>query len=293
MLQTTRGLLRDQLWPEWGRALETFSERPESLQFGSCLEERKAVSCSGLVGSSRLMLGLYCRDRWSLPVLWLTPSSESAERLTQDLRNCLRAEHLHEVVHFPEQDDTQETVIDPIRLRLLDPALPSLPGCAGLPDITLDAASFADLALPIERVFITENEVNFLAFPPVARAIVLFGAGYGWDALARAGWLHRCHVHYWGDLDTHGFAILDQLRGHFPHAASLLMDRDTLLAHRPHWDQEPEPARHDLHRLTPDEATLFDDLRFDRLQARLRLEQERVGFGWLSTQLRALPRRDR
>ena len=180
-----------------------------------------------------------------------------------------------------------------IRLRLLDPALPSLPGCAGLPDITLDAASFADLALPIERVFITENEVNFLAFPPVARAIVLFGAGYGWDALARAGWLHRCHVHYWGDLDTHGFAILDQLRGHFPHAASLLMDRDTLLAHRPHWDQEPEPARHDLHRLTPDEATLFDDLRFDRLQARLRLEQERVGFGWLSTQLRALPRRDR
>ncbi len=120
MLQTTRGLLRDQLWPEWGRALETFSERPESLQFGSCLEERKAVSCSGLVGSSRLMLGLYCRDRWSLPVLWLTPSSESAERLTQDLRNCLRAEHLHEVVHFPEQDDTQETVIDPIRLRLLD-----------------------------------------------------------------------------------------------------------------------------------------------------------------------------
>ncbi len=35
-----------------------------------------------------------------------------------------------------------------IRLRLLDPALPSLPGCAGLPDITLDAASFAGLALP-------------------------------------------------------------------------------------------------------------------------------------------------
>lgn len=172
-----------------------------------------------------------------------------------------------------------------IRFRLLAPALPRLPGCEGLPDITLDAASFADLALPVERVFITENETNFLAFPPVARAIVVFGAGYGWEALARAAWLHRCRLHYWGDVDTHGFAILNRLRGHFPHVASFLMDRETLLAHRLHWGEEPEPARQDLSRLTAEEAAVYDDLRFDRLQRRLRLEQERVGFGWLSAQL--------
>ncbi|MFO0208144.1 MAG: DUF3322 domain-containing protein, partial [Betaproteobacteria bacterium] len=58
-----------------------------------------------------------------------------------------------------------------IRFRLLDPSLPSLPGCEGLPDITLDAASFAALTLPARRVFITENETNFLAFPPAAGAI--------------------------------------------------------------------------------------------------------------------------
>jgi hypothetical protein len=40
-----------------------------------------------------------------------------------------------------------------------------------------------------------------------------------------------------------------------------------------------------LLRLTAQEATLYDDLRFDRLQPRLRLEQERVGFGWLNAQL--------
>ena len=68
-------------------------------------------------------------------------------------------------------------------------------------------------ALPARRVFITENETNFLAFPPAADAMVVFGAGYGWEALARASWLHRCQLHYWGDIDTHGFAILDQLRG--------------------------------------------------------------------------------
>lgn len=179
-----------------------------------------------------------------------------------------------------------------IRFRLLDPALPSLPGCqmsGGLPDITLDAVSFAALALPIERVFITENETNFLAFPAVARAIVVFGAGYGcWEALARAEWLHRCRLHYWGDIDTHGFAILDRLRAHFSHAASFLMDRETLLAHSLHWDKEPEPARHDLSRLTPEEAAVYDDLRFDRHQPRLRLEQERVGFGWVNERLRGL-----
>jgi hypothetical protein len=180
-----------------------------------------------------------------------------------------------------------------IRFRLLDPALPGLPGCHALPgvlpDIALDSASFAALALPVERVFITENETNFLAFPEVARAIVVFGAGYGWEALARAAWLHRCQLHYWGDIDTHGFAILDQLRGYFPGAASFLMNRDTLLAHRSHWGEEPEPARHDLPRLTTEETAVYDDLRFDRLQPGLRLEQERLGFGWVNERLRGLP----
>nr|WP_238551769.1 DUF2220 domain-containing protein [Candidatus Symbiobacter mobilis] len=176
-----------------------------------------------------------------------------------------------------------------IRFRLLDPTLPSLPGCVGCTDITLDAASFAGLALPVERVFITENETNFLAFPPVSRAIVVFGAGYGWEALARADWLHRCPLHYWGDIDTHGFAILDQLRGYFPHTASLLMDKETLLAHREHWGEEPDQACHDLRRLTPDEASLYDALRCDRFQERLRLEQERIGYHHLLAQLGLAP----
>ncbi|MBS0353827.1 MAG: hypothetical protein JSR83_07980 [Proteobacteria bacterium] len=172
-----------------------------------------------------------------------------------------------------------------LRFRLLDPALPSLPGCHGLPDITLDAASFAPLALPVRRVFITENETNFLAFPPVTKAIIVFGAGYGWEALAPATWLQDCKVHYWGDLDTHGFAILDQLREHLPHAASFLMDRETLLAHRPHWGKEPTPTQRELPRLTAEEATLYDALRFDHLQPGLRLEQEHVSYRWLSDRL--------
>ena len=168
-----------------------------------------------------------------------------------------------------------------IRFRLLDPVLARSFGCRGLPDVTLDAASFAALVPPVGDVFVTENEINFLAFPRVARAIVVFGGGYGGEAMARIAWLHRCRLHYWGDIDTHGFAILDRLRGHFAHVASFLMDQETLFAHREHWGHEPAPRRDDLSNLTPEEGAIYDELRFDRIRPGLRLEQERIGYGWL------------
>lgn len=171
-----------------------------------------------------------------------------------------------------------------IRFRVLDPVLALLPGVM-LPDIALDADSFAALDVPIRRVFITENETNFLAFPPVARSIVVFGAGYGWDALARAEWLTRCTVHYWGDIDTHGAAILDQLRGCFAHVESFLMDRSTLLAHEALWGEEHDQATHALSRLTPAEHALFDELRTNCIRVGLRLEQERIGFQWVKAAL--------
>ncbi len=172
-----------------------------------------------------------------------------------------------------------------IRFRVLDPSVAIFPGCVGQCDVSLDAASFASLVLPIERVFITENETNFLAFPEAPSSIVVFGAGYGWEALTRATWLHHCRLDYWGDIDTHGFAILHQLRHAFPHVRSFLMDRATLLEHRAFWGEEREPVRHDLDTLTAVEAALFDDLRFERIQPRLRLEQERVGFAWMCERL--------
>ncbi|MPZ43250.1 MAG: hypothetical protein GEV05_07605 [Betaproteobacteria bacterium] len=174
-----------------------------------------------------------------------------------------------------------------IRFRVLDSRLALLAGPT-CPDVTLDADSFARLQAPIRRAFITENEINFLAFPPVAEAIVVFGAGYGWEALGKARWLERCALHYWGDIDTHGFAILDRLREHFPRVESFLMDRATLLAHEASWGEENDPVVHDLARLTEAERALYDELRDNRIRKGLRLEQERVGFAWMSAALERL-----
>lgn len=171
-----------------------------------------------------------------------------------------------------------------IRFRLLDGATRSIPGVT-CPDLALDAESFACMQCPARRVFITENETNFLAFPEATDALVIFGAGYGWNALARAQWLTGSDIHYWGDIDTNGFAILDQLRAYFPHATSFLMDRETLHAHDAHWGDEPVQVRHDLPRLQIEELALFDDLRANRIRTNLRLEQERIGYRWVTERL--------
>ncbi|OYT94134.1 MAG: hypothetical protein CFE43_01785 [Burkholderiales bacterium PBB3] len=180
-----------------------------------------------------------------------------------------------------------------IRFRLLDPGVALLPSFCEQ-DIGVTQAAFERLDLPVRRVFITENEVNFLAFPPLADSMVIFGAGYGFEVLTGARWLHERSIYYWGDIDTHGFAILDQLRSQLPHVQSLLMDRATLLAHESQWVEETQPVVRDLPRLHIAETELFDDLRGKRLgNARkncdVRLEQERIGFGWMQQALAALP----
>ena len=174
-----------------------------------------------------------------------------------------------------------------VRFRMLDPARSLLPQVVER-DVTLDAESFARLDPHVSTVFITENEVNFLAIPDVPDSLVIFGAGYGFDLIADAAWLSRCRLLYWGDIDTHGFAILDQLRASWSHVESFLMDHETLLAFAAQWGTEEQPTRSELSRLTAQEQSLFDDLRNNAIANNLRLEQERIGFSYVQAALAAL-----
>jgi hypothetical protein len=172
-----------------------------------------------------------------------------------------------------------------VRLRILDPAIRLVPG--DNQDITLTQDSFRLLNEDqriqgkIRRLFITENEINFLAFPSFDNSLVIFGAGYGFENLADVPWVPAMEVYYWGDIDTHGFAILDQFRACVPHAHSLLMDKDTLLAHQSMWTTETQPECRTLTRLTSAEQQLYETLHANRLGQNVRLEQERIGFHWL------------
>jgi hypothetical protein len=174
-----------------------------------------------------------------------------------------------------------------VRFRILDPTL-ALLSTESDQDITVTQATFAQLKLPVTKVFITENEINFLAFPDLPHAMVIFGAGYGFENLASVEWMRDRVIHYWGDIDTHGFAILNQLRGFFPQATSLLMDRETLLEHQALWGVEPSPETGALMRLTTEESALYGQLGRNELGSQIRLEQEKIGFEWLVEALGAL-----
>ena len=100
--------------------------------------------------------------------------------------------------------------------------------------------------------------------------------------------LTDAEVIYWGDIDTHGFAILDRLRAWLPQARSVLMDRQTLLAHRDRWGTEDRPACSALTRLTAEEQDLYADLVADAMGERVRLEQERIDWAWVEERLRSV-----
>lgn len=162
-----------------------------------------------------------------------------------------------------------------IRFRILDERC----GIAGLTDLEIPAGDFHTLDPDTRRVFIVENDVTALAFPAMASSLVIFGQGYGIGRiLADARWLRDRDVFYWGDLDSHGFRILDQLRLVLPGACSLLMDPQTLMANEHLWGFESHPWTGELTRLTESERTAFRMLDTAVPGRHIRLEQEQLPF---------------
>jgi hypothetical protein len=182
-------------------------------------------------------------------------------------------------VKFFEQRYGYKTKPELIRMRFLDPAL-YWNGCS---DISIDSESFCNLELEKlsakpENIFVIENDITALAFPPVSQGLVIFGRGYNFSQWNNAEWLKTQNIWYWGDLDTHGFRILDQFRCIFPQTKSFLMDTTTLLANKSSWVYEDEPCHNDLSHLTVEENAVYDALRYNHLQENLRLEQEFITF---------------
>ncbi|KUO62065.1 MAG: hypothetical protein APF84_07800 [Gracilibacter sp. BRH_c7a] len=162
----------------------------------------------------------------------------------------------------------------PVRLRLLDQEC----YIQNLSDLTIPVEQLAALKPEVSRVFITENEINGLCFPDAKNSLVIFGLGYGVDVLKSVTWLREKEIYYWGDIDTHGFAILDQVRSFLPRTRSMLMDESTLLDHRDLWSVEEKPFPGQLIHLTADEHQLFCSLQNNTWGKGVRLEQERISF---------------
>jgi len=173
-----------------------------------------------------------------------------------------------------------------VRLR---PA-PSLGLPAPLTELAVRSEELAQLRVRPRVAIVIENEISYLSIDVPEDGVVIWGKGFGVDSVGRLRWLTDADVLYWGDIDTHGFAILDRLRAWLPLARSVLMDRETLLAHRDRWVIEDRPAKSVLTRLTSDERALYSDLVSEGFGERVRLEQERIGWQWVEQRLSAVNR---
>ncbi|MCL2230826.1 MAG: DUF2220 family protein [Treponema sp.] len=178
-----------------------------------------------------------------------------------------------------------------IRMRILEPKLRKMFG--GLGDISAPLEEIADLDFtvpaPPHTVFIIENVQTALAFGNLENSTVLFGLGYGVDVLGKLPWLEQARCIYWGDIDTHGFAILNRARSYLPKLESILMDEATLLNHRQLWVSEKDQAASaELSNLSADEQKLYQALKSNAHGQSVRLEQERIRWDYAWSVLETL-----
>jgi hypothetical protein len=164
-----------------------------------------------------------------------------------------------------------------IRLRLLDDSLSQRVG--GLSDLSAPWEQLAELDLPVSIVFIVENLQTGLAFDDLPGSVVIMQLGYGVDVLGRLPWAAKAHCIYWGDLDTHGFAILNRARSHLPELKSVLMDEATLRNHQDLWVEEKDQHAADtLPLLTDTEQAVYQAIKHNTWGQNVRLEQERIAW---------------
>ncbi|HHI92651.1 MAG TPA: hypothetical protein ENK04_03915 [Gammaproteobacteria bacterium] len=162
-----------------------------------------------------------------------------------------------------------------IRMRILDDSLRKL--CGGLGDITAPIDELKNLNLPVRQIYIVENIQTGLAFGDIPGAVVIMGLGYSVDLLAQIPWMKQSPAFYWGDIDTHGFAILGRAKASLPNIRSILMDETTLLKHKNLWVHEKKPGKSaEADYLTGAERQVYKNLLENKWGNQIRLEQERL-----------------
>ncbi len=166
-----------------------------------------------------------------------------------------------------------------VRMRLIDRKFADK-YFTGVDDLTFTRSQFCRLDLPLQKVFVVENKVNFLTFPRIADSIVIWGHGYAVTDLKDSAMLQSSEIYYWGDLDAQGFEILSQFRGYYPQTQSLLMDRKTFDYFNEGDKGTPSNVSVGLY-LTPEETILYEYIKSNNL----RLEQEKIPHKYVVNQL--------
>ncbi len=155
-----------------------------------------------------------------------------------------------------------------IRVRFLDCSLSPI---NNVTDISLTLSEFKSIRTECMNIFVAENVMNFLTLPYLSKTIAIWsGGGFSVSYLKEINWIKGKQFFYWGDLDAHGFQILNQFRTYFQNTVAVMMDEETLSCFK---SASGTPASNqNLQQLTEKELELYNYLR----QNNIRLEQEKI-----------------
>lgn len=170
-----------------------------------------------------------------------------------------------------------------IRMRLLDSQLTCF---MGFRDVSIPLSAFEKSELPVRNILITENKMNFLTLPAFPSGIAIWsGGGFNVSHLKNASWLAGKNILYWGDIDEHGFQILNQLRSYYPNVRSIMMDSNTFERHIEASVVGVQSNSENFYLLSQEEEKLFNLLKIAKLN---RLEQEKIPQTYVESYLAAL-----
>jgi Uncharacterized protein conserved in bacteria len=171
-----------------------------------------------------------------------------------------------------------------IRVIILDPDIRRIMG--GIRDLTIPVTEAMTLNLPFRNAIIVENLQTAISLPDLPLTVAIAHLGYHVDILGRLPWLLSLQCFYWGDIDTHGLAILSRARKYIPTIESVMMDEATLLIFQDLWAFEKvQSAVTYPEELNETEQHLFTRLKNTDWGSGVRLEQERISMEFASKKL--------
>lgn len=174
-----------------------------------------------------------------------------------------------------------------IRVIILDPDIRMKMG--GIRDLTIPITEATTLNLPLKNAIIVENLQTAISLPDLPLTVAIAHLGYHVDILGRLPWLLSLRCFYWGDIDTHGLAILSRARKYIPTIESVMMDESTLRIFQDLWAVEKVQSTVTYpEELTEAERCLFDKLKNNQWGTGVRLEQERISMEFASKQLSSI-----
>lgn len=155
---------------------------------------------------------------------------------------------------------------------------------AGLPIMLLPIDVLRSHELQATNILIVENIQSGLGLPKLKDTIAVFGGGRN-VAWMDAHWLKNKRVAYWGDIDTHGLAILSDVRTKLATVTPLMMDTDTLENFEDQMVIEPTPVETCPINLTDSENDIYYGLKTKQFKSS-RLEQERLPPDYILLKIR-------